>query len=141
MPHLVLLYTPNLDAQLDITALCRQLADVLLNVNDDAGQSVFPKGGTRVLAYPAAHYAVSDGGAAGLAAGGSGNYGFVYMNLRMGKGRSASVHQATGSALELAARHFFESLLAHLHIGITIQIDEGAEVFDAKISSLHPLFN
>ena len=26
-------------------------------------------------------------------------------------------------------------------IGITVQVDEGTEVFDAKNSSLHPLFN
>ena len=27
------------------------------------------------------------------------------------------------------------------HIGITLQIDEGLEVFDARHSNLHPLFN
>ena len=27
------------------------------------------------------------------------------------------------------------------HIGITLQIDEGKEVFDGKHSNLHPLFN
>jgi 5-carboxymethyl-2-hydroxymuconate isomerase len=27
------------------------------------------------------------------------------------------------------------------HIGITLQIDEGNEVFDGKHSNLHPLFN
>jgi 5-carboxymethyl-2-hydroxymuconate isomerase len=27
------------------------------------------------------------------------------------------------------------------HIGITLQIDVGTEVFDAKLSNLHPLFN
>ena len=26
------------------------------------------------------------------------------------------------------------------HIGVTLQIDEGQEVFDAKHSNLHPLF-
>ena len=30
--------------------------------------------------------------------------------------------------------------LARRPIGITVQVDEGPEVFDAKISSLHPLF-
>ena len=79
MPHLVILYTPNLEAETDMTVLCRSLADAMLLVHDDAGKQVFPTGGTRVLAYPAAHYAVADGQA---------DYAFVYLNLRMGEGRN-----------------------------------------------------
>jgi 5-carboxymethyl-2-hydroxymuconate isomerase len=153
MPHLVILYTPNLDRPptegglrmraaggIDMTALCRALADVMLAQRDEAGAPVFPPGGTRVLAYPAAHFAVSDGGAAGRAAGGSGEYAFVYLNLRMARGRSAAVQQACGRALETCVKQHFASLLARGHVGITLQIDEGHEVFDAKNSSLHPLF-
>ena len=152
--------------------------------------AVFPPGGTRVLAYPAPHFAVSDGGAAGRAAGGDGDYGFAYLNLRMGRGRSEAVQQGVGRALMAVAKvHFepmmaamhvgvtlqidvgaegitahlredrrhirdadiealmaaaqahFEPLLAAMHVGVTLQIDVGAEVFDAKHSTLHPLFN
>ena len=67
MPHLVILYTGQLDHEVHMTTLCRQLADAMLDVKDEAGQAVFPTGGTRVLAYPAPHYAVADGGAAGQA--------------------------------------------------------------------------
>jgi 5-carboxymethyl-2-hydroxymuconate isomerase len=146
MPHLVILYTANLDRPAqhggtDMTALARALADVMLAQRDEAGRAVFPPGGTRVLAYPAAHSAVADGGAAGRAAAGDGDYAFVYLNLRMARGRSAAVHAAIGSALESCVRQHFAHLLAERHIGITLQIDEGHEVFDAKISSLHPLFN
>jgi len=35
---------------------------------------------------------------------------------------------------------FFEPVMARRHIGITLQIDVGAEVFDAKHSNIHPLF-
>jgi 5-carboxymethyl-2-hydroxymuconate isomerase len=31
--------------------------------------------------------------------------------------------------------------MASMHLGVTLQIDVGAEVFDAKHSNLHPLFN
>jgi len=145
MPHLVILYTPNLDRPAaeggtDMTALCRALADVMLAQRDEAGAAVFPPGGTRVLAYPAAHAAVGDGGAAGRAAGGSGEYAFVYLNLRMARGRSNAVHQTCGRALEACVKSHFAPQLAHGHVGITLQIDEGHEVFDAKNSSLHPLF-
>jgi 5-carboxymethyl-2-hydroxymuconate isomerase len=83
---------------------------------------------------------VADGGAAGLEAGGSGDYGFVYLNLRMGRGRSKDTISTAGNALLACARAHFEHHLAHQHIGVTLQIDEGPEVFDAKTSSLHPLF-
>jgi 5-carboxymethyl-2-hydroxymuconate isomerase len=140
MPHLVILYTGNLDAVTNMTALCRSLADAMLGVTDDAGKQVFPTGGVRVLAYPAPHCAVADGGAAGQAAGLGADYGFVYLNLRMGRGRSAAVHQQVGRALDAVARTHFAPLLATRPVGVTLQIDEGPEVFDAKNSSLHPLF-
>ena len=83
MPHLVIYYTPNLDAETNMTALCRTLADTMLTVHDESGQQVFPTGGTR------AH---------------------------------------------------FQTLFDKRHIGITLQVDEGPEVFDAKHSNIHPLF-
>ena len=140
MPHLVSVYTPDLETRSDIGRLCRRLADVMLEQRDEAGKAVFPPGGTRVLAFPAAHAAVSDGGAAGRAAGGSGNYGFAYLNLRMGRGRSEAVHKKVGDALSEVARAHFAPLMDVEHIGVTVQIDVGAEVYDAKMSSLHPLF-
>jgi 5-carboxymethyl-2-hydroxymuconate isomerase len=146
MPHLVILYTPNLDKPAseggtDMGALCRELCDAMLAVRDEAGKQVFPTGGTRVLAYPAAHSAISDGGAAGIAAGLGGDYAFVYMNVRMAQGRSAVTHQRVGEALQAVVKAHFAVQLATRAIGITVQVDEGHEVFDAKTSSLHPLFN
>jgi 5-carboxymethyl-2-hydroxymuconate isomerase len=148
MPHLVILYTPNLERETDMTQLCRTLADTMLAARDEQGKAVFPPGGTRVLAYPAAHYAVSDGGAAGrmagthtgAASGDPGDYGFIYLNLRMGRGRSAATHQQVGDALFAAAKAHFGALFEQRHLGITLQIDEGPEVFDGKHSNLHPLF-
>ena len=131
MPHLVVLYTGNLDAETNMTALCRSLADAMLAVRDERAQQVYPTGGVRVLAYPAAHYAVADG---------QRDYGFVYLNLRMGRGRSESVRQLAGEALLAAAKAHFEPLFATRYIGLTVQIDEGQEVFDAKHSTIHPLF-
>ncbi len=131
MPHLVILYTPNLEAQTDMDGLCRSLADTMLAIRDEESKQVYPTGGVRVLAYPAAHAAIADG---------KRDYAFVYLNLRMGRGRSAAVKQRAGEALVAATRSHFESLLASRYIGITLQVDEGQEVFDAKHSSIHPLF-
>ncbi|MES2511618.1 MAG: 5-carboxymethyl-2-hydroxymuconate Delta-isomerase [Pseudomonadota bacterium] len=132
MPHLVILYTHNLEAETDMKALCRTLADTMLTVKDEAGKQVFPTGGTRVLAYPAAHFAVADG---------KDDYAFVYLNLRMGRGRTAETHQKAGEELIAATRKHFAPVFDARHVGITLQIDEGPEVFDAKHSNLHPLFS
>ena len=131
MPHLVVLYTPQLDAECDMTALCRALADTMLAARDEAGKAVFPTGGVRVLAYPAAHHAVADG---------SGDHAFAYLNLRMGRGRSEATRQRVGAELTAAAKAHFAPLLASRPLGLTLQIDEGPEVFDAKFGNLHALF-
>ena len=131
MPHLVILYTPNLEASIDMSQLCRALADTMLTQLDEAGKQVFPTGGTRVLAYPAAHYAVADSKA---------DYGFVYLNLRMGAGRSDAIKKETGCALIDCARATFDPIFKDNLIGVTLQIDEGAQVFDGKLGNLHPLF-
>lgn len=131
MPHVVVLYTPNLEAETDMSALARSLADAMLTVKDESGKPVFPTGGVRVFAYPAAHYAVADG---------SGDFGFCWLNLRMARGRSATVQKMAGQALAGAAKAHFAPLLARRPVGLTLQVDEGAEVFDAKFGNLHPLF-
>ena len=133
MPHLVILYTPNLDPEANLSALCRTLADTLLQVRDEKGQQVFPTGGTRVLAYPAAHYAVADG---------RGDYGFIYMNLRMGMGRSDAVKQQAGDTILAAARAHLAPMFDQRPLGLTVQVDESpGQVYDGKHSSLHPLFH
>lgn len=131
MPHLVVLYTGNLDAETDMQTLCRSLADAMLSVRDEDAKQVFPTGGVRVLAYPAAHFAVADG---------QRDYAFVYLNLRMGRGRSDATIKSAGETVLAAAKAHFEPLFARRYIGLTLQVDQGQEVFDAKHSTIHPLF-
>ena len=111
MPHLVILYTRDLDAATDMGALCRTLGDAMLTVKDESGRQVFPTGGTRVLAYPAAHSAVADG---------QRDYSFLYLNLRMGQGRSAAVHKLVGDTLVAAARAQLAPLFEQRYIGMTV---------------------
>ena len=131
MPHVVIQYTANLEPAAQIGALCSALAEVIVAQRDGAGARVFPIGGTRVLAYPTAHFAVADGGA---------DRAFVYLNARIAPGRDPALVSATGDALMAAVRRHFETIFASRPIGITLQIDEGAPVFDAKHSNLHALF-
>ena len=133
MPHLVILYTPNIEPKTDLSALCRSLADTMLSLRDEADQTVFPIGGTRVLAYPAAHFAVADG---------KGDYGFMYLNVRMASGRSDAVKKKVGDSLLAVVKQHFAPIFESELIGITLQVDESpGQVYDGKHSSLHPLFD
>ena len=131
MPHLVIHYSAELETELDMAALCRALADTIIGIRDEAGMQPFPTGGTRVFAHPAAHSAVGDG---------QHDCAFAYFNLRIARGRSAAMKQALGEALAATVRHHFGPVLARRNVGLTLQVDEGAEVFDAKIGNLHALY-
>ncbi len=131
MPHLVILYTPNLERELDWDAACRTLCDAMLAVRDENGAPVYPVGGTRVYAVPAAHFAVSDG---------HHDAGFVYFNIRMAQGRSEATKRAAGETVTAAVKQLFAPVLARRALGLTVQIDEGHEVFDAKVGNLHALY-
>ena len=52
MPHLVILYTGQLDAETNMKVLCRDLADAMLTVVDEAGKQVFPTGGRACWPIP-----------------------------------------------------------------------------------------
>jgi 5-carboxymethyl-2-hydroxymuconate isomerase len=131
MPHLVLLYTANLERVTNMTALCRTLADTMLAVHDESGQQLFPVGGTRVFAYPASHFAVADG---------ERDYAFVYLHVRMAPGRSEAIRKAVGDALLASAKAHLGPLYEHRHIGMTLQIDDTPPAYDGKHNNIHPLF-
>jgi 5-carboxymethyl-2-hydroxymuconate isomerase len=137
MPHLVIVYTPNIKTDFDV--LCRTLCDTLLSIRDEQGKPVYPPGGTRVMAFPATHYAVADR---------SGDYPFMYLNLRIFGGRSGAVTKNTGDSLLAATRRVMEEAIARGPIGITLQIDEtpkempGALVqsYEDRHNTLHAVF-
>ncbi len=132
MPHVVLQYTANLDAEVDMPALCGEIAATLIALRDESGGPLFPVGGTRVLAYPAQVYSVADG---------KSDYGFCYINIRIAGGRSAAKKKEAGDAVLARAQAAFAAAFEARHVGVTIQIDESAgQVYDAKHSNLHALF-
>ena len=131
MPHVVIQYTPNIDSDMDV--LCSELLAVLVAQKDEDGKPLYPIGGTRVLAYPAAHYAVADG---------KPDRAFVYINARIAGGRSDRAKQASGDAMLACVQAHFAQLFANRPIGITVQIDESpGQVYDGKHNNLHPLFS
>jgi 5-carboxymethyl-2-hydroxymuconate isomerase len=125
MPHLIIDYTGNLDAQCDMPALCAALARTLVEFRDGDGQPVFPLHGTRVLAYPAPHHAVADGAP---------ERAFVYLNLRITAGRSAALVTAAGAALLAQVRAQVAPLLERGLLRVTLHIDVGQPVYEGKLA-------
>lgn len=125
MPHLIIDYTGNLDAQCDMPALCAALARTLVEFRDADGQLVFPLHGTRVLAYPAPHHAVADGAPERV---------FIYLNLRITAGRSAALVTAAGEALLAQVRTHVAPLLERGTLRATLHIDVGQPVYEGKLA-------
>ena len=93
----------------------------------------FPTGGTRVLAYPAAHYAVADG-----------QRDYAFRLSQLAHGRRSHVpprKKRAGDAVLAAAKAHFDPLMAQRLIGVTLNVDESpGQVYDGKHSNIHPLF-
>jgi len=126
MPHLKIEYTANLDAHADIGELCKTLSHTLVTLKDDQGVPVFPLLGTRVLAYPAAHYAVADG---------EQGRAFVYMNMRITPGRSDALVKTVGDAVLAAAHAQLAPALDKLPLRLTLHIDATPPGYEGKFSS------
>ena len=131
MPHLVILYTANLERETNIGALCRTLGDTMLAVRDEAGLQLFPTGGTRVFAYPAPHFAVADS---------ERDYAFIYLNVRMAAGRSDAIKKEVGDALLASAKAHLGALFERRLIGMTLQIDDAPPAYDGKHNNINALF-
>lgn len=126
MPHLKIEYTANLDAHADIGELCKTLSQTLVTLKDDQGAPVFPLLGTRVLAYPAAQYAVADG---------EQGRAFVYLNMRITPGRSDALVKAVGDAVLAAAQAQLAPALDKLPLRLTLHIDATPPGYEGKFSS------
>lgn len=126
MPHLKIEYTANLDALTDIGALCKSLSHTLVTMKDASGTLVFPLYGTRVLAYPAAQYAVADG---------EQGRAFVYMNMRVTPGRSDELIKAVGDELLAAAKAHLAPVVDKVPLRLTLHIDATPPGYEGKFSS------
>ena len=127
MPHLDSQYTANLEADADMTGLVRTLTATLVGLRNDAGEPVFPLTGTRVMAWPAAHYAVADGAP---------DRAFIYLLLRIKPGRSDAIKKKAGDALLAAALAHLKPVFAQHAVGLTLEVDEGAHIYEGKQNNL-----
>jgi 5-carboxymethyl-2-hydroxymuconate isomerase len=133
MPHVVIQYTQNLEAQVDMPALCRDVADTLIELRDEKGGPLYPVGGTGCWpTRPSLRGGRRQGATTAFATSTSASPPGAAMRRRRSRRRGA------GKRCRPALPSAFEKK----HVRCTLQIDESpGQVYDAKHSNLHPLFN
>ena len=116
-------YSANLDAKVDMPALCALVSRTML----DTG--VFEPGAIRVRAFRAEAYAIADR---------LPENGFIDMNLRIGKGRSAEDKKRAGEAIFAAVSGHLASLFATPHFALSLEIREIDAELSWKKNAIHP---
>ncbi len=122
MPHLIVEYSSNIEADIKIEELLGKLRDTA------AGGGVFPLPGIRVRAARRDQYLIADGDP---------GHAFVHVSARIGVGRSEATRRAE-------AERLFEALCAHLApsyqkrgLAISFEMVEIDPVGSLKMNNLH----
>ncbi len=123
MPHMVVEYSANLDASVDIAQLYTLLSRTIF----DTG--LFELGAIRVRAFRAEAYAVADR---------LPENGFIDLNLRIGKGRSAEEKKRAGEAIFAAVTAHLAGLFATPHFALSLEIREIDADLSWKKNAIHP---
>jgi 5-carboxymethyl-2-hydroxymuconate isomerase len=123
MPHLILEYSANLDAVLDLGSLCKRLNTTL------ADTTLFEVGAIRVRAVRSDAYAVADDVPQNA---------FLDANLRIGVGRSSEEKKRAGEALFATLIDFFRAQLATPHFALSLEIREIDAALSWKKNTIHP---
>jgi 5-carboxymethyl-2-hydroxymuconate isomerase len=121
MPHIQIDYSPNLEARLDIAALCRALRDAAVETG------VLPLAGIRVRATACTHVVIADG---------SPDHAFLDISLRLRAGRSAEEKIRATAHIFAAAETFCAGALATSSLMLSFEMRDIDPDLSPKISSI-----
>lgn len=121
MPHIILDYSANLDAMLDMHGLCAALKDAA------AATGVFPPAGIRVRAHAAAHSVVADGDP---------RHGYVDITIRLAVGRTDAQKTQAIDAVFGAVTAFTADHMATHPFMLSIELRDIDPDHSRKISSI-----
>lgn len=116
-------YSANLDAKVDMTELCALISRAILETG------LFEPGAVRVRAFRAEAYAIADR---------LPENGFIDLNFRIGKGRTAAEKKSAGEAIFAAASDHLASLFATPHFALSLEIREIDAELSWKKNAIHP---
>jgi len=123
MPHMSIEYSANLDAAIDMTEFCELMLETILETG------LFEVGAVRVRAFRADNYAIADR---------LPENGFIDLNFRIGKGRSAAEKRDTGEAIFAAATSYLARPFATPHFALSLEIREIDPDLSWKKNAIHP---
>ncbi|GJD49151.1 5-carboxymethyl-2-hydroxymuconate Delta-isomerase [Methylobacterium crusticola] len=122
MPHIVVEYSANLEAQVPP----RRLVDALHGAA--LGTGVFPVGGLRTRAERRDVYAVADGDP---------GHAFVAVRVRMGAGRDAATRRRVAEDLMRVLEAETAEAFASRGLGLSVDVEEIDPVASLKTNNLH----
>lgn len=123
MPHFRMEYSANLEADVDMTALCGLVRETILSTG------LFEVGAVRVRAFRANAWSIADDLAENA---------FLDMEFRIGKGRSAEDKKRSGEAIFAAVTDFLKDRFETPHFALSLEIREIDSDLSWKKNAIHP---
>jgi 5-carboxymethyl-2-hydroxymuconate isomerase len=121
MPHIHIDYSPNLEARLDVAALCRTLRDAAIETG------VLPLAGIRVRATACTHVVIADGNP---------DHAFLDISLRLRAGRSPEDKARATAHVFAAAETFCAAALATSSLMLSFEMRDIDPDLSPKTSSI-----
>lgn len=109
MPHQIIEYSANLDAEIDIDELVRAMHETAVALDS------LPTGGIRTRAVRREHFLVADGHP---------DNSFINVTLRIAQGRTADQKREAGEALFAALTRFVERVYRRRPMALSFEIQE-----------------
>ena len=122
MPHIIIEYSANIRAKIDLT----RLIDVIHASALTTG--VFPLGGLRTRAAERSDFCIADGHP---------DNGFVHVLLKIGHGRDAATKLRAAQTVFDATCAHLQALFDNSPLGISFEVQELDPVLNFKKNNLH----
>ena len=124
MPHFTIEYSADLDAAVDMSAVCETVRKAAVQTG------IFPLGGIRVRAIPCTHVAIADG-RPGLS--------FLAMVLRLGEGRDLATRRKAGADLFKALSDHLDVVFADRPFALSFDMQINDAATSWKRNTIHDL--
>jgi len=121
VPHIMIDYSPNLAARLDIAGLCRVLRDAAVETG------ILPLAGVRVRATACTHVVIADGNP---------DHAFLDISLRLRGGRSDADKARATAHVFAAAEAFCAEVLATSSFALSFEMRDIDPALSPKTSSI-----
>ncbi len=121
MPHIIIDYSANVEAYVDVGALCEMIRSSAAQID------ALPMPGIRVRAVRVDHYAIADGNP---------KHGFIDISVRLRAGRPMDVRKEAVQTLFAAASQFLEPAIAEHSLALSMEMRDIDPELSPKIGSI-----